>query len=899
MPLAPGTRLGAYEVVALLAAGGMGEVYRARDARLQRDVALKILPALVAADPERHARLTREALVLASLNHPSIAAIYGLEETPEGTALVMELVTGETLASRIARRPLPITEVVAIAREICDALEAAHGKGVIHRDLKPANIAFTEGGRVKVLDFGLATFSASPPDASRIASLDDATLTAVGVTRAGVILGTAAYMSPEQATATAVDKRTDIWAFGCVLYEMITGRPLFSGAGVSETIIAVLTKEPDWTQLPAATPAPLTRLLRHCVARDPRRRLADIADARLELEEALGASSAEPAVARTRIVTSGAVAIAVAAAALGLMAGGLAMRGRSIGSPLVTRLSITPATPATLTLPSGAASDGRDVAVSPNGRQIAFIANAGSQLLLRPLDRLETTVVEGAETPRHPFFSADGAWLGFFDGRSIKKVPARGGAAIKVVDIVGDGRGATWAADNTIVFATNDPATGLWSVSADGGQPAAVTTLDDRREGDHVWPEVLPDGKSVLFTIWGGRTEDSRIAIVELSTRRVMNVLDGGAAAHYVSSGHIVYTADGILRATRFNLTRRSVVGSAVPVIQPLMVSRYGAADYDVSTEGTLVYVRQDPRVAARTLVWVARDGSEEAIDAPVHAYQYPRLSPDGSKLALDVRDRDADIWIWEFARHVATRLTSAPTLEEHPTWTPDGQRLIFSSGPPARMNLYWQRADGTGAQERLTDSPNDQRPYTVSPDGQWLSLRQDAASQDLMKLDLRNPHRLEPLVQTRFNETNGDISPDGRWLAYQANDTGRDEIWVRPLPMVDEGRWQLSVDGGIQPKWSPTGRELFFLAPDGTLMAVAVDPGPRWHAGGPAKLFKGPYFFTNGGAVNTLGWTYEISRDGKRFLMIKSPPAALATPSIVVVQNWFVELDAGVRARR
>ncbi len=920
MSLAPGVRFGAYEVLALLGAGGMGEVYSARDPRLGRDVALKVLPSVFAHDPERLARFKREAQVLASLNHPNIAAIYGLEEADGIRALVLELVEGPTLAELIAQPAgskgpgLRIEEALPIARQITDALEAAHEKGVVHRDLKPANIKITPEGIVKVLDFGLAKAldPVAPGFGPATGDLTNSPTMSAAATRAGTILGTAAYMSPEQARGQAVDKRADIWAFGCVLYEMLTGKRAFEGDEVSDTLAAILRAEPDWTALPPSTPATIRRLLRRCLDKNPRERLHDISDARFELKEAIAASTevasaqAIPtAAARPLPISHGRAA---AMLALGLVAGGtlaaatvwFALRPTA---PRVTRLTVTPSGPAALVM--GGIT--RDLAISPDGTRLVYIGGNGSQLFVRALDQLEATPLSGVGAPRGPFFSPDGQWIGYFDGLTgLKKVSISGGPPVTLCRVSGGPpRGATWGPDNTIIFATNDASSGLLRVSAAGGEPTVLTT-PNRAQGErgHFWPEFIPGSQAVLFTIVpNGAIENTQVAVLDLKTGKQKILVRGGSDAHYVPSGHLVYAAAGTLRAVAFDLDRLEPVGNPVPVVPQVVTTQDGGADVDVAHDGTFVYVTGGGQVNARTLAWVDRQGREEPLNAPTRAYTYPRLSPDGQRLALDVRDQESDIWIWDFSRETLTRFTFDPGQDLNPTWTPDGRRLIFASGRAGVNNLFWQASDGTGTVERLSESPNLQNPNAISPDGTRLVFRADApkTGQDLMVLTLDKDHRAQPLVQTAFNELNGQISPDGRWLAYQSDESGQNEIFVRPFPNVGGGLRQISTGGGSQPLWARNGQELFYLAPTGTLMSVRIEHGSTFAVAAPTKLFEGRGRYYLGGGVNQ-GRTYDVSLDGQRFLMIKTSggtDGTAAPASITVVLNWFEELKRLAPAKR
>jgi eukaryotic-like serine/threonine-protein kinase len=907
--LKAGAMVGPYRVDRLIGAGGMGEVYRARDIKLGRDVAIKVLPDAFTSDPERLRRFEREARVLASLNHPHIAAIHGLEEADPSPgsgqaavrALVLELVEGETLADRVARGPVPVADALPIAQQIADALEAAHEKGIVHRDLKPANIKVTPDGVVKVLDFGLAR--ASIGDAPGPDLWQPPTVTLDG-TREGLILGTAAYMSPEQARGRAVDKRTDIWAFGCVLYEMLTGTHAFAGDDVSETLAAILRGEPDWSALPVSTPTAVRRLLRRCLAKERKERLPDIAVARMDIVEVLTSPEAPldaaPASLRRplrlwQLPAAAAIMAVTTAATAGLAIWTL----KRPSPPQVVRWTITP---------SGATAfdtgfNSSDLAISADGTRLVYIGTNGT-LVLRALDQLQPTVLKGLGGPfRSPFFSPDGQWIGFWDGDVLRKVATSGGAPVTIAAIGGPGGGASWGADGAIVFATQDPSSGLLRVSASGGEPEVLTMPHrDQGELDHLLPEVLPGGQAVLFTISaGGAIDNFQIAVLDLRTRQQRILIRGGSHARYVSSGHLVYGAAEALWAVRFDLRRLEVVGMPVPVLDAVRVTAAGAGggNVSISAGGTLVYVpgRAEASYLRGSLVWVDRRGREEALNVPVRPYRYPRLSPDGTKVALEALDQERDIWIWDVGRETLTRLTFDPQEDQYPVWTPDGRRVLFRSERSGPFNLFAQAADGTGTVERVTESPNEHAPYSVSPDGRRLVFREDVrgTGEDLKVLTLQGERRAETLVQTAFSELNGEISPDGRWLAYQSNESGQDEIYVRPFPSANSGRWQISSSGGRTPVWARSGKELFYRALDGAVLGVGVEVTDRatFRASTPAKLVEGPY-------LTSTGRDYDVSPDGHRFLMIKqvATDATSAPREIVVVQNWLEELKRLVPTR-
>jgi serine/threonine-protein kinase len=912
--LAPGTRLGAYEVVSLLGEGGMGQVYRAKDTRLKRDVALKILPDAFAADPDRVARFQREAELLATLNHPHIAGIYGLEQADGMRALVLELVEGPTLADRIAQGPIPPDEAILIAGQIADALEAAHEKGVIHRDLKPANIKLTPDDAVKVLDFGLAKMLENP---ATPAALSMSPTLSVHATYAGVILGTAVYMSPEQARGKTVDKRTDVWAFGCVLYEMLTGKPPFQGEDIAEVIGAIIHKDIAWDRLPPSTPATVRMVLTRCLGKDPKERMRDIGDVRLGLRGAFGfaaspaANPITPVPQRRSLVRwlgPGLFLIVAVGAGAGITEWSL----RPIAQPPV-RFIITPPATQPLTLQGFQ----RDIAITPDGRQIVYrvgpAGTVGSQLAVRSLDQLDARLLPGISGIRSPFVSPDGRWVGFFEGLGggeLKKVPILGGPAITVCKFTGNPLEASWGSDDTIIFADNDRSTGLLSVSAGGGDPKVLTKPDAARgELDHVMPFILPGGRAVLFTILtvGQQADNAQIAVLDLKTGQKKTLIRGGSDARYVDTGHLVYAAAGTIRAVRFDLGRLEVTSDPVPLVEKVAMSgTTWTANFVLSNTGTLVYVPGGVGGGLlRSLAWVTRQGREEAIKAPPRAYTLPRISPDGTRVAFDIRDQENDIWVWDLRRETLTRLTFDPGLDQAPVWTPDSRRLLFSSLRGGAQNLYAQAADNTGAITRLTNSLNPQFPSSISPDGTQVLFTETVpkTGQDISLLKLgsgpaTSPQLAQPLIQTAFNELNAEVSPDGRWVAYQSNESGSMEVYVRPFPHADAGRWQVSSGGGTRPVWAHNSRELFFYsANSGALMAVTVQPGgTTFSASNPSKVFDvQPYYFA------TTGRSYDVSADGQRFLMIKlaslSGPqnSTTAPPNLVVVEHWTEELKARV----
>jgi eukaryotic-like serine/threonine-protein kinase len=898
--LATGTRIGGYEIVDSLGAGGMGEVYRARDIRLHRDVAVKLLPDAFATDLDRIARFEREAKALAALNHPHIAQLYGLEESGARHFLVMELVPGESLDRRIARGRLPPAEALTLARQIAEALEAAHEKGIVHRDLKPANIKLTADGQVKVLDFGLAKALDERAASGQQPALTHSPTLSIMATQAGIILGTASYMSPEQAKGLPADQRSDIFSLGVILFEMLAGRQPFAGETAPEILASVLIRDADFETLPADLSPRLVDLLKRCLQKHPRQRWQHVGDVRAELE----AIAADPHGTRdvptraSRRLWPRLWPPALAAVIAGALAGALAWQLKPAAPVRVMRFGIVPALPNQLSIQG----QDRDIAISPDGARIAY-RGGNSGLFVRGLDQLDAQPLSTGPS-RSPFFSPDGRWIGFFEGAELKKISITGGTSMPVCRILGGARGASWGSDDTVVFATNDTETGLMTVPAGGGDAKPLTTPDPTRgEADHLFPSVLPGGRGVLFTVTrrDGLLEAAHVDVLDLRTGERKTVIRGGADAQYVESGHIVYGVGGTLRAVRFDLARLQVTSDPLPVADHVLMSGTGAAEYSTSRDGTLVYVpggAAGAETTTRSLAWVTRDGREEPINAPPRAYVAQRLSPDGSRIALQVADRGFDIWTWDLARETLTPLTFGPAVEGLPVWTPDSRWIIFNSSRAGANNVFRHAADGSGVDERLTTSPFPQNPFSISPDGKTVLLGEvrGTTSADVVQLDLAaaaasgGKGQTSPLLQTPAAEFGPDISPDGRWIAYQSNESSQFEIYVRPFPRVDDGRWQVSTAGGTKPLWSRTGRELFYVDAHNVLMSVPVRiDGPTLSFGNPSKVLDAKYY---GG---TFMRSYDVSADGKRFLMIKDGGAG-DTPSsppsgFVVVLNWFEEL--------
>ena len=898
MPLNPGSRLGPYEIVAPLGAGGMGEVYRARDTKLNREVALKVLPDSFVNDADRLARFTREAQTLASLNHPNIAHIHGLEESGPSAgsgqavvrALVMELVEGDDLSVLIGRGPTPMDEALAIARQIAEALEAAHEQGIIHRDLKPANIKVRADGVVKVLDFGLA--KAMEPASAVSASVSaPPTITTPAMTRTGMILGTAAYMSPEQAKGRPVDKRADIWAFGSLLFEMLTGQRTFPGEDLSETMASVLKTDPAWTQLPAGTPAGIRRLLRRSLAKDPRQRLSDMRDARLEIDEALAGAS-DPVVRLSSAPGRppwrlGAVLVlgALACAAVG---GALAWTLRpppALGPARVSRLAVT------LTPGDELDTTARSVVMSPDGTELAYLAIRGGvrKVFLRALDSLESRSLAGTDGAQSPFFSPDGRWIGFFAGNKLKKISAGGGAPEEVCEAPGFWGGA-WAPNDVIYFAAG-PMSALWQVPAAGGPPKPFTTLNrERGEVSHRWPQVLPGGSAVLFTVWTGPgVDESHVHLQTLQGER-RELVRGGHTGAYVA-GQLIYYRRGTLMAVPFDVARLEAVDRQPVIVGEGVLENAEVAAYAASDTGVLAWLPGRPYSFETSLVWVDRRGSPTPVPIQARAYQNPRLSPDAKQVAYSVKEGQVDLWVYDFVRDVASRL-QADGSSQAPVWTPDGQRLAYRATRRGTRNLFWRMADGSGTEERLTTGEGSAVPADWTRDGAELVYENTilTTGQDIWILDRRDG-RSRPLVQTRFDEMHPRLSADGRWIAYTSNESGRYEVYVQAFPVAG-ARSQISTDGGWEPVWNPNGRELFYRTQNGhRMMAVSIATTPRFSPGTPTKLFEGQFVPQGTATAN-----YDVSPDGQKFLMVAD---SNETPrQINVALNWLEELKAKVPAK-
>lgn len=913
-----GTKLGPYEITRALGAGGMGEVYCAGDTRLNRDVALKVLPEAFASDPERLSRFRREAQVLASLNHPNIGAIYGFEDSGGTHALVMELVEGPTLAERIKRSPIQLEEALPSAQQIAQALEYAHERGIVHRDLKPANIKITNNDAVKILDFGLA--KALEGDAGSLDISSSPTISRMA-TQAGIILGTAAYMSPEQAKGKSVDRRTDIWAFGCVLYEMLSGKMTFSGETVTDTLAAIIKSEPDWTALPANTPQAIRTLLQRCLKKDPRQRLQSIGDARIALEEILSGSAAQtesptatgaavpsletPAPIRTprwRTALPWAIAAVLAIALIAVIA-------KFVPSAQPAPIELSLDIPATQKL---AIDFGPAVVLSPDASRIAYVARGSSgsnQIYLRDLDKPEATPLQDAQGVS-PFFSPDGQWIGFYaDDGKLKKVSVLGGAPVALCNALG-GRGGSWGADGTIAY-TPSYTDSLYRVSSNGGTPQVVTHLDKgRSEVTHRWPQILPGGKGVVFTASpdNNNYEHSYVEATSIETGQTKVLVQNAYFGQYLSSGYLTYVSGGTLFAVPFDKSKLELTGTATPVLPHLQSDiASGTAQVSFSQNGTAVYLTGQPLGTQFTVGLFDRRGVAAPLIQQPGDYSAPRFSPDGKRLVVQVGT--SNISVYDIARGTMTSLTFAAGCNA-PIWTPDGKMITCSTvhGTRVGFGVSWLPSDGTGRLRLLSRSTLNEFPSSWSPDGRTLAFFGFAPQTGLcceISILPVTPSG-QPGQPTLFSgnsyTANGgsaypEISPDGHWMAYQSVESNIPQIYVVPFPGPG-GKWQASVTGGMFPHWSRTGHELFFLGlgrgaetpQNGSFLSTETPAllavpyttqGNSFQPGKPEVLFQGGF------ELRGPELPYDVAPDGKHFAALVPEEKSPAPISPTVVLNW------------
>ena len=900
MALTIGSRVAHYDVTALIGEGGMGQVYQATDTKLNRQVALKILPEAFAGDPDRLARFQREAQVLASLNHPNIAQIHGIEEADDTRALVLELVEGPTLADRIAQGPIPVDEALPIAKQIAEALEAAHEAGVIHRDLKPANIKVRDDGTVKVLDFGLAKALESTPEGDPSQS---PTLTAAA-TQMGVIMGTAAYMSPEQARGKSVDKRADIWSFGVVLYEMLTRQRAFQGEDVSMTLSSVLQREPDWSGLPQAVSPSLSVFLHRCLEKDPKQRVPDIAAMRLALEGAFESPVPAPL---ERAVAAGtlqlwqrtlpAVGIVLAAAAVAALA------AWSLTRPAPVQLARF-----TIPLADDQSFDRVDrpvVAISPDGTRVVYAANGA--LWLRSVDQLEAVAIAGTENARGPFFSPDNQSIGFWADGQLRRLAVNGGAPVTIADaapirstaesqvISLEIDGASWGADNMIVYGHG---TGIVRVSAAGGTAEVVLAIEEP-EAAH-GPQMLPGGDWVLYTLRsdGPGSWNTADVVAQSLTTGERRVLVSGRDGRYVSTGHLVYARDNTIFAVPFDTSPPGVTGGPVSLVEGVLQAGTigGAAHFSVTNNGALVYVPGgDGGPPEYSLAWVTLDGEETLMPAPRRTYGSISASPDGTRIAVDIGDASQrDIWIWRLDQGPLTRLTFDEGLDQAPVWSPDSERVVFYSSRDGG-GLFWRAADGTGEVERLLEDADPWVPSAWTADGRLLFARPVASAftstlpMAIGVLTVEGDRTVEMIADGVLPA----LSADGQWLAYTSLESGDPQVYVRPFPNLDDGKWQVSTDVGFSPRWSPEGRHLYFLDPLSGIQVVEVETAPAFNHGDPTLTVADTGFIDLAGLGDQL---YDLALDGERFL-VKVPAAGSSDgfTGMIFVEHWFQELTERV----
>ena len=884
--LTPGQQLGHYEIRGLLGAGGMGTVYRALDQTLGREVAIKALAPTFRGDPASLRRFEREARVLATLSHPNIATIYGFERLDGSPYLVLERVDGETIASRLARGPMALDEALAVAQQIIAGLEEAHSKGVIHRDLKPSNVMLTPDGRAKLVDFGLAK-TAGPRPADEVG--------ADTITAAGVVIGTARYMSPEQIKGEGVDTRTDVWAFGCVLYEMLAARPAFAGRSVSEVVAAVLRDDPDWNELPGGTPANIARLLRRCLRRDLRNRLQHIGDARLEIAEAesepatVAASGTRSTARRARLL--------VAAGLIAALGAFVVWRSLPSTSPVrPTRLSLELPTQVRL-----ADEFSAPYAIAPAGSPVVIEAIEGGtqQLYLRELTDPTLRTLAGTDGARQPFFSADGQWIGFFASRKLSKIPVGGGPVLQVADTGGNPRGATWAPDGTIVFAAPQTA-GLSRVAGSGGKPTPLTTLDKSRgESSHRWPAMLPGGKWVLFTVGfeDAGYDEARIEAVSLETGERRVIVSGAGYARYVPRDRLLFVRGGRLHAVAFDPERLTIRGTPEVVLDPVRYDpRNGGGHLAVSASGALLYGVGQPIASDFYLTWVDRDARLTRVTDTPRPFRHLRASPDGRRIAAVIgTSTESDLWLVD-ANGTLSRLSFA--LSPHrPTWTPRGDAITVGAEKDGKWRLLTIPADGKAEPKVVFESPHRIYPSAWSPDGRRLMFQESRPDTgwDLYFLEIDATGRAvgapRAFANSRFNEISGAISRDGRWLAYESDELdGVFQIYVRSFP---DGAHKIrtSPSGARWPIWDAHGTLHYWQTQDDTLQSVHMtEKGGQPFANPPRAVWPGSIDLVLRRMVNPVpSARYDLQPDGNRFLVLESSGESSAPPLVhpIIVLGW------------
>jgi serine/threonine-protein kinase len=902
-----GRQIGVFKITEVIGRGGMGVVYLAHDTKLDRSVAIKSIPADLAGDSNAQVRFRREAKLLASLNHSNIAVIYDVIQEEGASYLVLEYVPGQTLAQRIGGKPLKLEEALSIGRQVAEAVSAAHEKGVVHRDLKPGNIKLTPEGKVKVLDFGLAK-----------AVIGQASEKPTTVTQPGRVIGTPAYMSPEQACGKPTDKRSDIWSFGCIMYEMLTGHPPFEGQTTTEILARIIERQPDWEALPQDSPSNIRVLLRRCLEKDPRRRLQHIGDAVIEIRETLSPpSTAPPTVTLTRLEAAPSpkpqtVAIIVATALVCILGAIVALWGpwrtSTVPKSQLSRFVIN--------LPQGesiagtayepAAAVGSAVALSLDGTRLTYVVRRGdtSHLCLRSLEDFDAKTIQGTEDAETPFFSPDGNWIGFFAEGKLKKTSLLGGAPQTICEVQ-RAREGCWLEDDTIVFA-DEQKYGLWQVTASGGEPRRLTTplrfLRGKREHSHLFPHILPEGKGVLFTIFS--PGQNFIAAFSFETGQYRTLIERGSCAYYVQTGHLVYYLAGDLIAVPFDLKAMKVTGPSVPVVEGVMsFGWYESAHFSVSRNGSLVYIPGSAAPAANTrIVRVDQTGKVEALPFPLGGYQSPRISPDAESLLVVEAELEPtpQLWVFDLARGAKRRFTDERGDTYWGIWSPDGKQIVFNSSlGGAAMDLYSKPADGSAPEKRLTEQTNQLHlvPMSWADDGKTLIVTQAVDPNtgfDIEILPYEAAGNPQPLINTRFNEFHPTISPSGRWIAYSSDESGRAEIYIKAYP-GPSGAIPVTTDGGREPVWDPSEKELYYRDDAGDkLFKVSILTEPTVQVGSPELLLEGRFV----GSSSFWGRVYDISPKGDFFVLIEEGETQPAT-QINIVLNWFEELKRLVPRRK
>jgi serine/threonine protein kinase/Tol biopolymer transport system component len=886
MSLGPGTRLGPYEVVAAIGAGGMGEVYRARDTRLDRTVAIKVLPAAVADDPTFRERFDREARAVAALNHPHICALYDIGEDAGTAFLVMEYLEGDTLADRLAKGALPIDQALKYAIQIAEALDKAHRAGIVHRDLKPGNIMLTKSG-AKLLDFGLA--KASP--AAGLSSLSILPTAHSPVTAQGTILGTLQYMAPKQVEGREADARSDIFAFGAIVYEMVTGKRAFEGKSQASVIAAILDREPPaMSSLQPLAPALLDHLVQRCLAKDPDTRWQTASDVMRELSwvssrgfDIVPARGSSPR--RTRLLLVGGMVVVVLAA----FAAGASMRLLQTDAPATSLTKLSMSLPPNT--PLGNTTGMMTAVVSPDGKRVVFGAmrggNVGSTMLwIRTLSDLDPHPLTGTDLGRYPFWSPDSRKIGFFASGKLKVIDIESGEILSLTD-VSLGSGATWSANGQILFAPSSTAGGLFRISVAGGQPTPVTRSDStRRENFHRFPVFLPDGDHFIFLAFPA----NRILVGSLSSESTHALVQADSQAQYTAN-HLLFLRQGTLFAQPFDVAAGATTGEPVAVATQVLRDAYEYGVFSAAENGVLAYRAGGP--AQRTqLMWLDRSGRTLGTVGEAGYMRNPALSPDDGTRVLfeivDVQGRNQDIWIQDIARNVRSRLTFDPANDIYPVWSPDGGRVVFASDRDSGVfNIYQKPANGVGDDQRVVKSSDDMTPYSMSPDGRFLIYRLNINDTGIMSLS--GDPKPSPLLKASFNQNAAQVSPDGRWLAYYSNESGVYEVYIRNFG-AGNGKWQVSQGGGVHPRWRRDGKELYYYASDGHLMAVSISGDSAANVGTPHALFEANLL--NGPQVSSgFRAQYEPSPDGQRFLMNVPVEGSVAVPMTLIL-NWREALN-------